>query len=101
MCVCVSACNMTDLDCHAAQLGVIAWRQIKARIISQRRPPPLPLASLGPHQSTKRHISIFNGRPSWAQLLSLIYGQILVFRSILASVTLGAAGDPVTQAVAN
>lgn len=29
----VALCDMIDLDCHSAQLGVIAWRQIKDYIV--------------------------------------------------------------------
>lgn len=28
-------CDMIDLDCHSAQLGVSAWRQIKDYIVSR------------------------------------------------------------------
>lgn len=31
----VAPCDVIDFDCHRAQLGVIAWRQIKDYIVSR------------------------------------------------------------------
>lgn len=51
-----TACNMIDLDCHGAQLGVIARRQIKDQII----PTATTNTTIAQPTSKQRNISIFN-----------------------------------------